>query len=88
MDSQSHPPGQTFNPYIGAFFAVAGVVALATGSYVIGGAFLSIGAAFLVYWRDLRPWAEIPRGKRLAVLGLIFLGGAFLVAALVATVGA
>jgi hypothetical protein len=87
MDSQSHPPAQTFNPYIGAFFAVAGIVALATGSYIVGGSLLSIGAAFLVYWRDVRPWAEIPRGKRLAFLGLILLGGVFLVAALVSTVG-
>ncbi len=87
MDSQSHPPAQTFNPYIGAFFAVAGIVALTTGSYIIGGAFLSVGAAFLVYWRDARPWAEIPRGKRLAFLGLILLGGVFLVAALVLTAG-
>jgi hypothetical protein len=87
MDSQSHPPAQTFNPYIGAFFAVAGIVALATGSYIVGGSFLSIGAAFLVYWRDVRPWAEIPRGKRLAFLGLILLGGVFLVATLVSTVG-
>jgi hypothetical protein len=87
MDSQSRPPAQSFNPYVGAFFAVAGVVALATGSYVIGGAFLSVGAAFLVYWRDVRPWAEIPRGKRMAILGLILLGGAFLVAAAATSLG-
>ena len=87
MDSQSRPPAQSFNPFIGAFFAVAGIVALVTGDYVIGGAFLSVGAAFLVYWRDTRPWAEIPRLKRTLVIGLIFLGAAFLLVALITTLG-
>ncbi|HZC06009.1 MAG TPA: hypothetical protein VE338_10235 [Ktedonobacterales bacterium] len=87
MDPQSRPPAPTFNPYIGAFFALAGVVALVTGEYVVGGAFLSVGAAFLVYWRDIRPWAEIPRAKRLTILGLIFLGAVFLVVALISSLG-
>ncbi len=87
MNPQPRPPAQTFNPYIGAFFAVAGLVALFTGSQLVGGAFLCVGAAFLVYWRDIRPWAEIPRVKRLIILILIFVGAIFLVAALVSTLG-
>ncbi len=84
MNPQSRPSAQSFNPYIGAFFVVAGLTALFTGSMVIGGAFLCVGAAFLVYWRDTRPWAEIPRWKRVTTLGLILVGAAFLVAALFA----
>lgn len=87
MNAPTRPPGPTFNPYIGAFFAMAGIVALLTGEFLVGGAFLGAGAAFLVYWRDTRPWAEIPRAKRLAVLGLIFVGAVFLVAALVTSLG-
>lgn len=87
MNPQSRPPAQTFNPFIGAFFALAGIVAIATGSPLIGGAFLCVGAAFLVYWRDIRPWAEIPRGKRFAILGLILLGAIFLAAALAGALG-
>jgi hypothetical protein len=87
MNPQPRPPAQTFNPFIGAFFAVAGLVAIVTGAPIIGGAFLCVGAAFLVYWRDVRPWAEIPRLKRLIILALIFLGAVFLVAALATTLG-
>jgi hypothetical protein len=87
MSQQSRPPAQTYNPIIGAFFALAGIVAIATGSPIIGGAFLCVGAAFLVYWRDVRPWAEIPRVKRFAILILIFLGAVFLAAALASALG-
>lgn len=87
MNPSSRPPGPTFNPYIGAFFTVAGIVAILTGEPLVGGAFLGVGAAFLVYWRDNRPWAEIPRVKRLTVLGLIFVGAVFLVIALVTSLG-
>ncbi len=87
MNASSRPPGQTFNPYIGAFFVVAGIVAILTGEPLVGGAFLGVGAAFLVYWRDTRPWVEIPRAKRLTVLGLIFVGAVFLVIALVTSLG-
>lgn len=82
MDSQPRPSAQSFNPYIGAFFVVAGLTALFSGSRVISGAFLCVGAAFLVYWRDTRPWAEIPRWKRMTTLGLILAGAVFLVVAL------
>lgn len=87
MDSQPRPSAQKFNPFIGAFFALAGVAALLTRDYTISGAFISVGAAFLVYGRDTRPWADIPRWKRLTTLGLIFVGAVFLVVALVATLG-
>lgn len=83
MNSRSRPSAQSFNPYIGAFFVVAGLTAFFTGSMVIGGAFLCVGAAFLVYWRDTRPWVEIPRWKRMATLGLILVGAVFLVTALI-----
>ncbi len=88
MDTQSRPPVQSFNPYIGAFFALAGLAAIFTRDYVVSGAFFSVSAAFFVYWRDTRPWAEMPRAKRLAVLGLIFLGAVFLVVALISSLGA
>lgn len=81
------PSAQSFNPYIGAFFVVAGLTSVFSGSTVIGGAFLCVGAAFLVYWRDSRPWSEIPRWKRLSTLGLLLAGAAFLVAALVTGAG-
>lgn len=87
MDAQSRPPAQSFNPYIGAFFVLAGLAALYTRDYAISGAFLSVGAAFLVYWRDARPWAELPRWKRLTTLALIFVGAIFLVVALATTLG-
>ncbi len=87
MNPQSRQSAQSFNPYIGAFFVVAGLTALFTQSYWVAGAFLCVGAAFLVYWRDTRPWAGIPRWKRLTTLGLIFVGAIFLVASLVATLG-
>ena len=87
MDPQPRPQAQRFNPFIGAFFALAGIVAIATGTPFIGGAFLCVGAAFLVYWRDVRPWAEIPRVKRFVILGLIFLGAVFLVVALAGALG-
>lgn len=87
MNPQSRPSAQSFNPYIGAFFVVAGLTAVFTQSYWVGGAFLSVGAAFLVYWRDTRPWAEIPRWKRLTTLALIFVGAIFLVVSLVTTLG-
>lgn len=87
MESKPRPSPQSFNPYIGAFFVVAGITALLSADYPVGGAFLSVGAAFLVYWNDTRPWAEIPRWKRLSTLGLIFVGAVFLVVALITTLG-
>lgn len=87
MNPQPRPSAQSFNPYIGAFFALAGLAALFTRDYVISGAFISVGAAFLLYGPDTRPWAELPRWKRLTTLGLIFLGASFLVVALVSTLG-
>ncbi len=87
QDSQPRPSMQAFNPFIGAFFALAGIVALITRDYPVGGAFLCVGAAFLLYGRDARPWGEIARWRRLAILGLIFVGGVFLVGAVVTTVG-
>lgn len=82
MNPQPRPTAQSFNPYIGAFFIVAGLTATFTGSYLVGGAFLSLGAAFLVYWRDTRPWSEIPQWKRFSTLGLIFVAAVCLVVGL------
>ena len=78
---------QRFNPLFGAFFALAGIVSLLTQQYLVGAAFLCAGGAFLVYGRDTRPWAELPRWKRLAALGLIFAGAVCIVIATISTFG-
>lgn len=83
MPPQGRPALLRYTPLIGAFFALAGVAALLTRQFLIGGALLSVGAAFLVYGRDTRPWPMIPRWKRLTTLSLVFLGGALLVLSLV-----
>jgi len=76
-----------FNLIIGAGFALAGVGALVTGEPAVGGALLCVGAAFLLYGKETRPWADLPRWKRLSTLGLIFVGAVFLVFGLIKAFG-
>ena len=86
MDAQSRNR-MTFNFLFGAAFALAGVGALISVEYAVSGALFSVGAAFLLYGGETRPWADLPRWKRLVTLGLIFVGAVFLVAALIKAFG-
>lgn len=70
---------QELNPYFGGACLLAAIGAFITGAWEAGAALAIIGVAFLLYWRDVRPWAEIPRWKRITVATMIFIGGAFLV---------
>lgn len=70
---------QEYNPYIGIVCLFAAVGMFLTTAYAAGAALAIIGVAFLLYWRDLRPWERIPRWKRITVTTMIFIGGAFLV---------
>lgn len=86
MDSQSRNR-MRFNLLFGAAFALAGIGSFLSGEYAVGGALLSVGAAFLVYGGETRAWADVPRWRRLATLGLIFVGAVFLVVALIMAFG-
>ncbi len=70
---------QELNPYFGAACLLAAIGAFLTTAYFAAAALAIIGVAFLLYWRDLRPWEAIPRWKRITVTSLIFIGGAFLI---------
>jgi hypothetical protein len=70
---------QELNPYFGAACLLAAAGAWITTAYAAAAALAIIGGAFLLYWRDLRPWEQIPRWKRITVTTMIFIGGAFLV---------
>ena len=70
---------QELNPLFGAFCLLAAVGAFMTKAYPAAGALTCVGAAFLLYWRDMREWEQIPRWKRITVTTLIFIGGAFLI---------
>lgn len=87
MDSRPQRQMPAFNLIIGAGFALAGIGALVSGVPIVGGALLCVGAAFLIYGNETRPWADLPRWKRLTTLGLIFVGAVFLVIALVTAFG-
>ena len=87
MDSRPQRPAPAFNLIIGTGFALAGVGALISGVPTVSGAMFCVGAAFLVYGTETRPWADLPRWKRLLLLGLIFAGAVFLVIALISAFG-
>ncbi len=70
---------QELNPLFGLFCLLAAVGAYLTTAYFASAALTLVGAAFLLYWRDLRAWEEIPRWKRITVATLIFTGGACLI---------
>lgn len=70
---------QELNPYFGGACLLAAAGAWITTAYAAAAALAIIGASFLLYWRDLRPWEQIPRWKRITVTTMIFIGGAFLV---------
>ncbi len=78
---------QRYFPLFGGFFVVAGITSLLPQQYLVGVAFLCASGAFLIYWRENRPWAELPRWKRLASLGLIFVGAVCVVIAMVTSFG-
>ena len=73
------PRMQELNPLFGAFCLLAAVGAFMTNAYPASGALACVGTAFLLYWRDMREWDQIPRWKRVTVTTLVFIGGAFLV---------
>ncbi|HEX9036478.1 MAG TPA: hypothetical protein VF808_05755 [Ktedonobacterales bacterium] len=70
---------QELNPFFGGACLLAALGAFLTTAYYAAAALAIIGLAFLLYWRDLRPWEQIPRWKRISVASMIFIGGAFLV---------
>jgi hypothetical protein len=78
---------QELNPYFGAACLLAAIGAFLTTAYFAAAALAVIGVAFLLYWRDVRPWEEVPRWKRITVTTLIFLGGACLVLYVISTGG-
>ncbi len=78
---------QELNPYFGAFCLLAALGAYLTKAYFASAALVFVGAAFLLYWRDLRPWEAIPRWKRITVATLIFVGGACLIGYVISTGG-
>jgi hypothetical protein len=86
MDSQSRNR-MGFNLLFGAAFALAGIGALISGEFAVGGALFSVSAAFLLFVGEARPWADLPRWKRLVTLGLVFVGAVFLVIALITAFG-
>lgn len=78
---------QELNPYFGAACLLAAVGAFLTTAYFAAAALALIGVAFLLYWRDLRPWDQIPRWKRVTVAVLVFLGGFCLIGYVISTGG-
>ena len=78
---------QELNPFFGAACLLAAIAAFITTAYFAAAALAIIGVAFLLYWRDLRPWEELPRWKRVTVTTLIFIGGACLVGYIISTGG-
>lgn len=70
---------QELNPYFGAACLLAAIGAWITNAWEAAAALAIVGVAFLLYGRDLRPWEQIPRWKRITVTTMIFIGGAFLV---------
>jgi 4-hydroxybenzoate polyprenyltransferase len=78
---------QELNPYFGAGCLLAAIGAYLTAAYFAAAALAIIGVAFLLYWRDLRPWEEVPRWKRITVTTLIFIGGACLILYVISTGG-
>lgn len=79
MQPQPRSSLQTFTPIIGAFFALAAVAAAFTHDFATASAFACVGAAFLLFWRETRSWADLPRWKRMTTLLLILLGAIALV---------
>jgi hypothetical protein len=79
------------NPFIGGacLLAAVGVYLTTAGTVAVLAALALtlVGAAFLIFWRDLRPWEEVPRWKRITVTTLIFLGGACLILYLITQLG-
>jgi len=78
---------QRYNYLFATFFLLAAAASLFTQQSLIGGALLCAGLAFLIYGPDTRPWAELPRWKRLAALSLIFAGAVCVVIAALSTFG-
>lgn len=78
---------QELNPFFGAFCLLAALGAYLTRAYFASAALVFVGTAFLLYWRDMRAWEEIPRWKRITVATLIFVGGACLVGYIISTGG-
>ncbi|HEU0028480.1 MAG TPA: hypothetical protein VFQ25_15310 [Ktedonobacterales bacterium] len=87
VDSRPKLRMQELNPFFGAACLLAAVGAFLTTAYFAAAALAIIGVAFLLYWRDARPWEEVPRWKRISVTTLIFLGGACLVLYVISTGG-
>lgn len=75
------------NPFFGAACLLAAVGAFLTTAYFAAAALALIGVAFLLFWRDLRPWEEVPRWKRVTITTLIWLGGGCLVIYLIIQLG-
>jgi hypothetical protein len=75
------------NPFFGGACLLAAVGAFLTTAYFAAVALALVGVAFLIFWRDLRPWEQIPRWKRVTVTTLIFLGGACLIVYLIIMLG-
>lgn len=71
MNAQPERPMQSLFPWFTAAFALAGVGSFLSREYALGGAFLGIAALFFIFWRETRPWADLPRWQRVALMGLI-----------------
>lgn len=78
---------QELNPFFGAACLLAAIGAYLTTAYFAAAALAIVGVAFLLYWRDVRPWEEVPRWKRITVTTLIFIGGACLIGYVISTGG-
>lgn len=71
MNAQPERPMQSLFPWFTVAFALAAVGSLLTREYTLGGAFVGIAALFFIFWRETRPWADLPRWQRLAMIGLL-----------------